>query len=154
MRSATVPASVSTSSATSAVCSRGTTSTCRGACGCRSRNASTVEVSCTTSAGIRPATIPQKTQSSCMRDMLSRKVADHAGKPRAPAPRATSVIAHAGVRLMPAPTVGWSADEALEQLYSAHWRRLVRLSVLLVHDQGAAEEIVQDSFVAVHDRWG
>jgi RNA polymerase sigma-70 factor (sigma-E family) len=55
---------------------------------------------------------------------------------------------------MPSPTVGWSADEALEQLYSAHWRRLVRLSVLLVHDQGAAEEIVQDSFVAVHDRWG
>jgi RNA polymerase sigma-70 factor (sigma-E family) len=64
------------------------------------------------------------------------------------------VIAHAEVRLMPAPRVGWSADEALEQLYAVHWRRLVRLAVLLVHDQGAAEEIVQDSFVAVHDRWG
>lgn len=48
---------------------------------------------------------------------------------------------------------GWSADEALEQLYAAHWRSLVRLSVLLVHDQGAAEEIVQDAFVAVHHRW-
>ena len=48
---------------------------------------------------------------------------------------------------------GWSADAALEQLYAAHWRQLVRLSVLLVRDQGAAEEIVQDSFVAVHDRW-
>jgi RNA polymerase sigma-70 factor (sigma-E family) len=55
---------------------------------------------------------------------------------------------------MPVPTVRWSADEALEQLYAAHWRRLVRLAVLLVRDQGVAEEIVQDSFVAVHDRWG
>jgi RNA polymerase sigma-70 factor (sigma-E family) len=64
------------------------------------------------------------------------------------------VIAHAEVRLMPRPRAGWSADEALEQLYAAHWRQLVRLAVLLVRDQGAAEEIVQDSFVAVHDRWG
>lgn len=55
---------------------------------------------------------------------------------------------------MPRPRAGWSADEALEQLYAAHWRQLVRLAVLLVRDQGAAEEIVQDSFVAVHDRWG
>jgi RNA polymerase sigma-70 factor (sigma-E family) len=48
----------------------------------------------------------------------------------------------------------WSADEALEQLYAAHWRRLVRLSVLLVHDLGTAEEVVQDAFVAVHGHWG
>ncbi|WP_460835831.1 SigE family RNA polymerase sigma factor [Nocardioides hungaricus] len=47
----------------------------------------------------------------------------------------------------------WTADEALEQLYAAHWRRLVRLSVLLVRDQGTAEEVVQDAFVAVHGRW-
>jgi RNA polymerase sigma-70 factor (sigma-E family) len=48
----------------------------------------------------------------------------------------------------------WTADEALEQLYAAHWRRLVRLSVLLVRDQGVAEEVVQDAFVAVHGHWG
>jgi len=48
---------------------------------------------------------------------------------------------------------GWSADEALEQMYAAHWRQLVRLSVLLVRDVGTAEEIVQDAFVAVHGRW-
>ena len=48
----------------------------------------------------------------------------------------------------------WSADEALEHLYAAHWRGLVRLSVLLVRDQGTAEEVVQDAFVAVHGRWG
>jgi RNA polymerase sigma-70 factor (sigma-E family) len=47
----------------------------------------------------------------------------------------------------------WTADEALEQLYAAHWRGLVRLSVLLVRDQGVAEEVTQDAFVAVHARW-
>ena len=47
----------------------------------------------------------------------------------------------------------WSADEALEQLYAAHWRALVRLSILLVHDLPTAEEVVQDAFVAVHGRW-
>ncbi|KQY54592.1 MULTISPECIES: SigE family RNA polymerase sigma factor [unclassified Nocardioides] len=46
------------------------------------------------------------------------------------------------------------ADSAVEQLYAAHWRSLVRLSVLLVRDTGTAEEIVQDAFVAMHGRWG
>jgi RNA polymerase sigma-70 factor (sigma-E family) len=46
------------------------------------------------------------------------------------------------------------ADVAVEQLYAAHWRQLVRLSVLLVRDQGTAEEVVQDAFIGLHDRWG
>jgi len=50
-------------------------------------------------------------------------------------------------------TERWGADEALEELYAAHWARLVRLAVLLLHDTGAAEEVVQDSFVAMHRRW-
>ncbi|MCB0907207.1 MAG: SigE family RNA polymerase sigma factor [Nocardioidaceae bacterium] len=50
-------------------------------------------------------------------------------------------------------TTSWDADEALEQLYAAHWRSLVRLGVLLLHDQGRAEEVVQDSFVAMHNHW-
>lgn len=45
------------------------------------------------------------------------------------------------------------ADEAVEALYLAHWDQLVRLSVLLVRDQGTAEEIVQDALVAVHQKW-
>ncbi len=57
----------------------------------------------------------------------------------------------------PAPTSGqpgsWSADEALERLYGAHHRGLVRLAVLLLRDQATAEEVVQDAFVAVHRRW-
>ncbi|WP_139978370.1 SigE family RNA polymerase sigma factor [Nocardioides litoris] len=47
----------------------------------------------------------------------------------------------------------WDADTAVESLYAAHWRPLVRLSVLLVRDQGTAEEVVQDAFVALHGRW-
>ncbi len=48
---------------------------------------------------------------------------------------------------------GADADTAVEQLYAAHWRQLVRLSVLLLHDQAAAEDVVQDAFVAMHGRW-
>jgi len=48
----------------------------------------------------------------------------------------------------------WGADAALDELYAAHWRQLVRLSVLLVRDVGLAEEIAQDAFVAMHGRWG
>jgi RNA polymerase sigma-70 factor (sigma-E family) len=47
----------------------------------------------------------------------------------------------------------WDADTAVEQLYAAQYRRLVRLSVLLVGDPETAEEVVQDSFVALHGRW-
>jgi RNA polymerase sigma-70 factor (sigma-E family) len=47
----------------------------------------------------------------------------------------------------------WNADDALEHLYAAHWRSLVRLSVLLLHDRGEAEEVVQDAFVATHGHW-
>ncbi|GAA5156086.1 SigE family RNA polymerase sigma factor [Nocardioides marinquilinus] len=47
----------------------------------------------------------------------------------------------------------WDADAAVEALYAAHWRRLVRLSVLLVRDVGTAEEVVQDAFVAMHGHW-
>jgi len=47
----------------------------------------------------------------------------------------------------------WDADSAVEQLYAAHYRRLVRLAVLLVRDVETAEEVVQDSFVAMHGRW-
>jgi RNA polymerase sigma-70 factor (sigma-E family) len=48
----------------------------------------------------------------------------------------------------------WNADTAVAELYAAHYRRLVRLSVLLVRDVGTAEEVVQDAFVAMHGRWG
>jgi RNA polymerase sigma-70 factor (sigma-E family) len=39
---------------------------------------------------------------------------------------------------------------AITALYSSHYRSLVRLATLLVHDVATAEEVVQDSFVALH----
>jgi RNA polymerase sigma-70 factor (sigma-E family) len=50
-------------------------------------------------------------------------------------------------------SVGWDADEAITSLYAAHYRSLVRLSALLVRDVGLAEEVVQDSFIALHGAW-
>ena len=46
-----------------------------------------------------------------------------------------------------------TADEAIVELYRTHYAGLVRLSALLLGDAGAAEEIVQDAFVAVHGSW-
>ena len=50
-------------------------------------------------------------------------------------------------------TAHWDADTAVEELYAAHYRRLVRLAILLVRDPETAEEVVQDSFVAMHGKW-
>jgi RNA polymerase sigma-70 factor (sigma-E family) len=45
------------------------------------------------------------------------------------------------------------ADRAVTALYLTHYRPLVRMAALLVQDLATAEEIVQDSFVAVHAAW-
>jgi RNA polymerase sigma-70 factor (sigma-E family) len=47
----------------------------------------------------------------------------------------------------------WSADDAVTALYLSQYRPLVRLATLLTRDLGLAEEIVQDCFVALHQRW-
>jgi RNA polymerase sigma-70 factor (sigma-E family) len=49
--------------------------------------------------------------------------------------------------------VDQEADRAVTELYSTHYRSLVRLAALLVRDIGTAEEVVQDSFVAMHGGW-
>lgn len=48
---------------------------------------------------------------------------------------------------------GLDADRAVTELYHAHYRPLVRLAMLLVRDLATAEEVVQDSFVAMHRGW-
>jgi len=45
------------------------------------------------------------------------------------------------------------ADAAVTALYDAHYRPLVALAALLVTDAGLAEDVVQDSFVALHRGW-
>lgn len=47
----------------------------------------------------------------------------------------------------------WTADQAVTVLYGAHYRSLVRLAGLLLRDQAAAEETVQDAFVGLYRRW-
>jgi len=47
----------------------------------------------------------------------------------------------------------WDADRAVTTIYTTHYRPLVRLAILLVRDVATAEEIVQDSFIAMHRAW-
>ena len=56
------------------------------------------------------------------------------------------------VALAPIP-VRWDADQALTAVYSDHYHCLVRLAWLLVQDVSTAEDVVQDSFVAMHTAW-
>jgi RNA polymerase sigma-70 factor (sigma-E family) len=47
----------------------------------------------------------------------------------------------------------WTADEAVTRLFGAHYRNLVRLASLLLHDRAVAEDVTQDAFVALHRGW-
>jgi RNA polymerase sigma-70 factor (sigma-E family) len=49
--------------------------------------------------------------------------------------------------------VAAEADLAITQLYHAEYRSLVRMAAMLVGDTGTAEEVVQDSFIAMHAAW-
>lgn len=47
----------------------------------------------------------------------------------------------------------WAADQALTDIYCAEYNSLVRMAASLVSDIDTAEEVVQDSFVAMQDAW-
>jgi RNA polymerase sigma-70 factor (sigma-E family) len=47
----------------------------------------------------------------------------------------------------------WDAARAVTAIYTTHYRSLVRLALLLVRDVDTAEEVVQDSFIAMHAAW-
>ena len=63
---------------------------------------------------------------------------------------AGSVTARAGLASVPADV---EADRAVTALYAEHYRTLVGLAAFLVRDNSTAEEVVQDSFVAMHCGW-
>ena len=44
-------------------------------------------------------------------------------------------------------------DDLLTDLYTAHYRELVRLAAFLTGDRDNAEEVVQDAYVKVHGSW-
>jgi RNA polymerase sigma-70 factor (sigma-E family) len=54
---------------------------------------------------------------------------------------------------IPVMGIDWDADRAVTELYSTHYRSLVRLAALLISDVATAEEVVQDSFAAMHSGW-
>ena len=75
--------------------------------------------------------------------------------PERPVP-VTEVLAASAVPADPATVpvaCDWDAGRALAELYAAHYQTLVRLAALLVRDMATAEEVVQDSFVAMHANW-
>jgi RNA polymerase sigma-70 factor (sigma-E family) len=47
----------------------------------------------------------------------------------------------------------WTADDAVTRLFASHYRQLVRLAALLLHDRAVAEEVTQDAYVALHTSW-
>jgi RNA polymerase sigma-70 factor (sigma-E family) len=50
-------------------------------------------------------------------------------------------------------SAAWAADQVVTEIYLAEYKSLVRLAMLLVHDMQTAEEVVQDSFEAMHRAW-
>lgn len=62
----------------------------------------------------------------------------------------TEPLADGSVRYGCHPLEADQALAAISDLYGAHYRSLVRLATLLLHDIATAEEVVQDSFVALH----
>jgi RNA polymerase sigma-70 factor (sigma-E family) len=46
--------------------------------------------------------------------------------------------------------VAWNAGKVVTEIYRTQYKSLVRLALLLVHDVPTAEEVVQDSFIAMH----
>jgi RNA polymerase sigma-70 factor (sigma-E family) len=88
--------------------------------------------------------------------------ADPADDGASPEPvSATATASMAAVGALPPDAFGvsgtvrpeWSADRAVIELYSQHYRALVRLAALLVRDTPTAEEVVQDAFVAMSGGW-
>ncbi len=59
----------------------------------------------------------------------------------------------AGPRAAAPGVMGQAADEAVTVLYHTHRAALVRAAALLVGDVATAEDVVQDSFIAMHRAW-
>jgi DNA-directed RNA polymerase specialized sigma24 family protein len=79
-----------------------------------------------------------------------------AAEPGDVAGRSNSVSRPAVTRAEPvSASAARAADAAVTAMYAAHYRSLVGLAVLLVRDGNAdtAQQVVQDSFVALHRNW-
>ncbi len=101
----------------------------------------------------RPATSPSRPGGRAARPARrpgsAMTVAESGDVPGRPVQATETSAARA---LVPVPA-DRDADCAVTALYAAHYRSLVRLAALLVGDVATAEEVVQESFVAMHSGW-
>jgi RNA polymerase sigma-70 factor (sigma-E family) len=51
------------------------------------------------------------------------------------------------------PAITWEANDTLTELYLSEYWPLVRLAVLLLHDVPTAEDVVQETFIAMAAGW-
>jgi RNA polymerase sigma-70 factor (sigma-E family) len=72
---------------------------------------------------------------------------------KAPGPAPTDAVTPDAFLAASSERAEWSPDLAVIELYSMHYAALVRLAAMLVRDTPTAEEVVQDSFIAMHDGW-
>ena len=74
-----------------------------------------------------------------------------------PVPPPRLVVPPLSAGLGPAPpataAVTWDADDPLTEIYRGEYWSLVRLAVLLLHDVPTAEDVVQETFIAMHSSW-
>jgi DNA-directed RNA polymerase specialized sigma24 family protein len=76
-----------------------------------------------------------------------------AGIPSAGMPPATRPVRSVSALGRSAAAGESDADRAVTAMYGSQYRSLVRLAVLLVGDLPMAEEVVQESFAAMHHTW-
>jgi RNA polymerase sigma-70 factor (sigma-E family) len=79
---------------------------------------------------------------------MTSRALDESPRPVADAIPGTGTAEH-----RPPPETGRAADEAVTMMYRTHYRALVRTAALLVGDVATAEDVVQDSFIAMHRGW-
>ena len=76
------------------------------------------------------------------------------GEPDGEAARPTHVTETLAAHTAPGSEAAeWDAADAVEALYKECYKPLVRLAACLLFDVATAEEVVQDSFVAMHYAW-
>jgi RNA polymerase sigma-70 factor (sigma-E family) len=64
-----------------------------------------------------------------------------------------SALGAAGLATRRGPAETAALNEAITALYHAHRLSLLRLALFLLNDRGVAEELVQDAFAALYQRW-
>jgi RNA polymerase sigma-70 factor (sigma-E family) len=98
----------------------------------------------------RPQAIPVRVPAALWAAVAGSNIGIAAAVPARPIHVTDALVAETALGSVPAE---WDAKQAVTAMYSTHYRSLVRLAALLVRDVATAEEVVQDSFIAMHTAW-